>query len=58
MLSKYSQGKIYKICDIAYTMTYYGSTTQSLCQRMSEHRSKYKQYKNGKDYYKSVFYNI
>jgi hypothetical protein len=36
---------------------YYGSTTQPLCKRISEHRSAYKRYKNGKgkEYYKSVF---
>ena len=36
-------------------MVYYGSTTQPLCKRISEHRSRYKRYKNGKEYYKSVF---
>ena len=57
MLFKHSQGKIYKICDNAYTRIYYGSTTQALCKRISEHRSEYKRYKNGKgkEYYKSVF---
>ena len=28
-------------------MSYYGSTIQPLCKRMSEHRSKYKRYNNG-----------
>ena len=55
MLSKYSQGKIYKICDNTYSMTYYGSTIQPLCKRMSEHRSRYRRYKNGNYHFSSVF---
>ncbi len=46
MSNKYEHGKIYKICDIAYNMTYYGSTAETLSQRMSRHRSGYRQYKS------------
>ena len=29
MNNKYENGKIYKITDISYTLTYYGSTTEA-----------------------------
>ena len=41
-INKYNTSKIYKIVDINYTKTYYGSTTQKLSQRMAVHRSFYK----------------
>jgi hypothetical protein len=41
----YNTSKIYKIVDINYTKTYYGSTTQKLSQRMALHRSCYKKNK-------------
>lgn len=44
----YSNGKIYKICDVNEIMVYIGSTTQDLCERMAQHRRDYKRYKNGK----------
>ena len=46
MNNKYENGKIYKITDISYTLTYYGSTTEALCRRMVKHRAAYKAYKN------------
>ena len=46
--NKYQNGKIYKITDVAYTECYIGSTVQSLCNRMAEHRRHYKQYKEGR----------
>ena len=45
---KYERGKIYKIVDNAYTMCYYGSTTQSLSKRMATHRSIYILFNDGK----------
>ena len=55
----YSNGKIYKIepiCDHDEGDIYIGSTTKLyLCQRMDEHRSKYKQWKNNKFHKIQVF---
>ena len=42
----YEHGKIYKIVDAGYNMCYYGSTVQSLANRMAGHRADYIQYKN------------
>ncbi len=54
----YQNGKIYKICDANEEMVYIGSTTKKyLSQRMDEHRSKYKAWKNGKTNNVTV-YNI
>ena len=39
----YSKGKIYKL--VAGDMTYYGSTTRRLCQRIGCHRADYKKEK-------------
>ena len=36
----YSKGKIYKL--VAGDLTYYGSTSRLLCQRISSHRTSYK----------------
>ena len=41
-MNKYHNGKIYKIVDNAYTKQYIGSTTESLSQRMTRHRSGYR----------------
>ena len=49
MNNKYENGKIYKITDISYTLTYYGSTIETLSQRMGRHRSYYRTYKNKGD---------
>ena len=49
MNNKYENGKIYKITDISYTLTYYGSTIESLCKRMGRHRWTYHKYKNTGD---------
>ena len=51
----YSKGKIYKIIDINNTKCYIGSTTQSLNERMSNHKRKYKSYKNGNHHKVSIF---
>ena len=37
-INRFHNSKIYKITDNAYTKTYYGSTTQTLAERMAEHR--------------------
>jgi adenylate kinase family enzyme len=42
----YQNGKIYKIIDIGYNLTYYGSTTEKLCRRISKHRYLYNNNKN------------
>ena len=52
---KYQKSKIYKIVDNGYQSCYYGSTTQSLCNRMSRHRQNYNSFKNGKFNKISVF---
>ena len=44
----YAGAKIYKVVDNAYTMCYYGSTTQPLSKRMDNHRMSYKLFKEGK----------
>ena len=50
----YSLGKIYKI--VGNGKVYVGSTTRPLlCQRMAEHRSRYKNWKNGKYQYATSF---
>ena len=46
-MSKYQNGKIYKIVDVGYNKTYYGSTCESLSQRMTRHRAKYTAYLKG-----------
>ena len=52
----YKQGKIYKIeCNVT-GLIYIGSTCKkTLAQRMTNHRSKYKKYLNGKSNYYSSF---
>ncbi len=48
---KYQKGKIYKIVDNGYNMTYYGSTIEKyLCNRMSKHKRKYKLYREKNEY--------
>ena len=47
-MSKYQNGKIYKIVDVGYTKCYIGSTCEELSQRMARHRAIYKQYVKGK----------
>ena len=41
----YSKSKIYKIVNDTNGMTYYGSTTMTLCRRMTAHRLVYKKNK-------------
>ena len=52
----YANGKIYKIECLTTGLIYVGSTTKErLSQRMVEHRSQHKAYKNGKYHYVSCF---
>jgi hypothetical protein len=46
--NKYASSSIYKVVDNAYTMCYYGSTTQQLSMRMTKHRMHYKLFAEGK----------
>jgi len=46
-------GKIYKL--IGYGLTYYGSTTDLLCNRKGKHKYDYKRFKNGKGKYITSF---
>ena len=48
-------GRVYKIyCNITGEY-YYGSTTQTLAQRLSKHKNDYKKWKNGKTNYTTSF---
>ena len=37
-MNTYQNGKVYLITDLNYNKTYYGSTCESLSQRMARHR--------------------
>jgi hypothetical protein len=53
----YQNGKIYKIISDATGLQYIGSTTVGLSQRMSGHRSTYRQYHDGnKDKYTTAIF--
>jgi len=54
-MSDYSQGKIYKIVDRTNGKVYYGSTIDTLSQRLSGHLKSYKMFKEGKYQYISSF---
>ena len=43
-MSKYQNGKIYKIVDVGYNKCYIGSTCEELSQRMARHRHSYNTY--------------
>ena len=43
-MSKYQNGKIYKIVDVGYNKCYIGSTCESLSQRMTRHRAHYNKF--------------
>ena len=45
-MPNYKNGKIYKLCGGG--LTYIGSTTQSLSQRLAQHRCNFKRFKEGK----------
>ena len=44
----YGNGKIYKIVDAGYNLCYYGSTVQSLANRMAGHRINYIRYQHNR----------
>ena len=43
-MSKYQNGKIYKIVNVGYNKCYTGSTCEELSQRMARHRHSYNTY--------------
>ena len=47
-MNKYQNGKVYLITDLNYTKIYYGSTCESLSQRMARHRYSYERHLRGK----------
>ena len=51
----YGDGKIYKIVSNQTDQVYFGSTTNSLARRISEHRAKYKSYQKGNGAYVTSF---
>ena len=50
----YSKSKIYKIIDNTNGNVYFGSTTQSLAQRLAGHTNGYKYHLNGKQSYNII----
>jgi hypothetical protein len=51
----YQNGKIYKLINTESTLTYIGSTTQTLAQRKAKHHENYKCWKKGKTNYVTSF---
>ena len=54
-MPNYQNGKIYCIRSFKTDDIYIGSTTRKLSSRMSDHRSSYKKWINGKDHYMTSF---
>jgi hypothetical protein len=54
-MKDYSKGKIYKIVSDSTDDIYIGSTVQTLSQRLTKHRSDYKQWKKGNHYHTRSF---
>ena len=54
-MPNYQNGKIYKIVNTEGTLTYIGSTCQSLAMRKAKHHNNYKCWKNGKTNYVTSF---
>ena len=48
MEHRYQNSKIYKIVDNGFNKAYIVSTTQSLTQRLADHRANYRKYLKGK----------
>ena len=57
-MSKYHNGKIYKIVDVGYNKQYFGSTIESLSKRMAKHRYKYKTYSSSEEQIRVSCYDI
>ena len=55
MDNKYQNGKIYKVVDVGYNKTYYGSTIEPLCKRIGKHRGHYKEHNKGTEGRVSVY---
>jgi hypothetical protein len=54
-MNRYQKGKIYKIYSFQTNKVYIGATIQPLSQRISEHKSRYKRWQNGKHHYVTSF---
>ena len=54
-MEKYQKGKIYKLVSTTSDLVYYGSTTRILSYRLTDHKSDYKGYLNGKRNYRTSF---
>jgi hypothetical protein len=54
-MPNYQNGKIYKLVNTEGTLTYIGSTCQSLAQRKAKHHSDFKCWKLGKRHYVSSY---
>ena len=54
-MPNYQNGKIYKLVNTEGTLTYIGSTCQTLARRKAKHHSNYKCWKNGKANYITSF---
>lgn len=52
---KYENSKIYKLYNNISNDVYYGSTCSALSRRLSEHKSHYKSYTEGKGHYVTSF---
>ena len=50
-MNKYEKAQIYKIVDTGYNKCYFGSTCESLSQRMARHRHNYSSYQRKKHKY-------
>src|SRR2546430_243205 len=53
--TNYQDGKIYAIRSYQTDSVYYGSTTQTLTERLSLHKSDYKRYLNGNFHFITSF---
>jgi hypothetical protein len=51
----YNKGKIYKLWSPSKNLVYYGSTCETLSQRLASHRCKYKNYNNTNKGYITAF---
>ena len=55
VINKFHNSKIYTIRSPQSDKFYIGSTTQTLCRRLSNHKSRYKAYLNGTDQFGTSF---
>ena len=55
IMEKYQNSKIYKLVSDKLDLVYYGSTTRTLKQRLTCHKSNYKRYLKGKTNYGTSF---